>query len=380
MTHAATEHDFNRISETAIGDAGLKVQLIKYFKTDKLSLPAKSELVASTCDVITWAVMQARPGYVRNPKRLVCVISASERANALAVWGATEHDWIVISEGLMKILHAAADDMGDRVAAAFPELFESRLGQSLVDIPPLTGGFRSTLGSFLYFAGISYFVGHEAGHHLSGHDGYYLSGAHAEAHDNLDVQRSETKTTEQALEHQADQVGLKICRIVVTKLLTKLWDVRSFSEAEKVEYQRALAILLTGGAMMSVVKIKPTAFDWSDVSGRTHPPAVVRIISVAMQLSAALRKNFGHLDKVSRKWIRLKCLEVAVGATIKPGSEEDKIFQERVRRGEPAAIRAVGIRKAIHDPRLRKYYRQLDKSLEAVRPQLRPRTANTPNS
>ncbi|MEB4673148.1 hypothetical protein, partial [Burkholderia contaminans] len=132
MTHAATEHDFNRISETALGDADLKVQLIKYFKTDKLSLPSKSELVASTCDVIMWAVMQARHGYVRNPKQLVCVISASERANALAVWGGTGHDWIVISEGLMKILHAAADDMGDRVAAAFPELFESRLGQSLV--------------------------------------------------------------------------------------------------------------------------------------------------------------------------------------------------------------------------------------------------------
>lgn len=379
MTHAAPVHDFNQNSSTASTDAGLKVQLIKFLGTDALSLPTKSELVSSTCDVITWAVMQARVGYVRDSKRLVSVISASQTANALAVWGKTNYDWIVISEGLLEILRAAANDIGDRLAAVFPELFESQLGQRLLATPPLKGGFRSTLGSFLFFAAISYFVGHEAGHHLSGHDGYYVGGAHAEADDNSEVQQGETKTMEQALEQQADQVGLTICRIVVIKLLSRLWDVQLFSDAEKVEYQRVLAILLSGGAMMSVVKIKPKNFDWSDVPGGTHPPAVVRIISLAMQLSAAL-KNFDHLDTVSRKYIRLKCLELAVGATIKPGCNEDKIFQARLARAEPAAIRAVGIRKALHDPQLKKYYRQLEQCLEAVRPLLRPRSKDSSNS
>jgi hypothetical protein len=380
MSDAMPTHDFNQNSVTANTDAGLKYQLVKFFGTDALSLPAKSELVSSTCDVVTWAVMQARTGYVRDSKQLVSLISASQNANALAAWGETEYDWIVISEGLMEILRAAADDMGDRLAAAFPELSESQLGRRLLAIPPLKGRFRSTLGSVLYFAAISFFVGHEAGHHLSGHDGYYVSGAHAEADDHSKEQQGETKTVEQALEHQADQVGLTICRIVVTKLLSQLWDVQSFSDAEKVEYQRVLAILLSGGAFMSVVKIKPKNFDWSDVPGGTHPPAVVRVISMAMQLSAVFKENFGYLNTVSRKWIRLKCLELAVGATIKPGSDEDRIFQARLARAEPAAIRAVGIRKALHDPQLKRYYRQLQQCLETVRPHLRPRTKSTSSS
>lgn len=247
--------------------------------------------------------------------------------------------------------------------------------QRLRTVPPLRGGFQTSLGSLLYFAAISYFAGHEAGHHLAGHDGYYLSGAHAEAEDEGTGQSGATKITMQALEHQADRVGLTISRIVMMKLLSKLWEVRSFSDVEKREYQRILAILLSGGAMMAVVKIKPRDFDWADIPGRTHPPAVVRIISMATELSAAFKRNFDALDHVSRRWIRINCLELAVGATINSGTNEDRIYQDRLARGgEPAAIRAVGIRKALNDPRLKQYYGELERCLTAVRPQLRPRT------
>jgi hypothetical protein len=375
MTHATSVHDFNLSLAVGCTDADLKTQLIKFFGTDELSLPNKSELVDATCDVITSVIQEARVRYAKNPQRLVGAVSTSQVANALAAWGSTKCDWIVVSEGLMQLLCGAADDMAARLTAAFPELLSSQLGRRLLAAAPLRGGFQTTLGSLLYFGAISYFAGHEAGHHLAGHDGYYLSGAHAEAEDDTSVQGDATKTTEQALERQADRLGLTITRITLTKLLGKLWEMRSFSNVEKREYQRMLAILISGGAMMAVVKIKPRDFDWADISGRTHPPAVARIITMAAELSEAFRSNFGALDDVSRRWIRVKCLELSVGATIESGTNEDRIYQERsARGGEPAAIRAVGIRKALNDPRLEQYYDELDQCLETVRPQLRPRS------
>lgn len=374
MTQATSIHDFHRNAAIACTDAKLKAQLIGYLKTDALSLPEKSDLLSSTCDIITWAIIQARKSYAHDPQRLVGIVSASTDANALAVWGSTEYDWIVVSEGLMQLLYASADDMATRLTEAFPELLQSQLGQRLQATPPLKGGFQTSLGSFLYFAAISFFVGHEAGHHLAGHDGHFLSGAHAEFDDRSTAQEGPNMTTEHALELQADRVGLTICRIVTAQLLSKLWEIRTFTEHEKHEYQRVLAILLCGGAMMSAVRIKPKAIEWSDVLGRTHPPAVARVIILSMSLSRSIKANLHCLDDVSRRWIGLKCLDVAAGATIKSGSPEDQVLQERLARGgEPAAIRAVGLRKALFDPQLTAYYEQLDNHLDAIRPQLRPR-------
>jgi hypothetical protein len=94
-----------------------------------------------------------------------------------------------------------------------------------------------------------------------------------------------------------------------------------------------------------------------------------------MSLSRSIKLHFDSLDDVSRKWIRAKCLDVVAGATIRPGSAQDNVLQERLARGgEPAAIRAAGIRKATFDPQLVAYYEQLDNHLDAIRSQLLPRT------
>lgn len=67
-------------------------------------------------------------------------------------------------------------------------------------------------------------------------------------------------------------------------------------------------------------------------------------------------------------------LEVAVGATIAPGTDADRIQQERLARGgEPAAIRATGIRKALNDSKFRKYVAQLDATIKRIRPRLKSR-------
>jgi hypothetical protein len=60
--------------------------------------------------------------------------------------------------------------------------------------------------------------------------------------------------------------------------------------------------------------------------------------------------------------------------TIKPGTDVDRVYQERIARGgEPAEIRALGIRKALHDLQLAQYNEALSASLQGIKPQLRPR-------
>ena len=128
---------------------------------------------------------------------------------------------------------------------------------------------------------------------------------------------------------------------------------------------------------MAVALIKPKEIkDWTAVATRTHPPAVMRILNLAAELSAVIKATFNDLDAASRKWIRLKSLGLAVAATIKPWTKEDATYQERLaRRGEPAAIGAVGIRKALYDPQRLKYNVEIAAALKAVWPRLRPRSA-----
>lgn len=93
-----------------------------------------------------------------------------------------------------------------------------------------------------------------------------------------------------------------------------------------------------------------------------------------MSLSRLIKSSFDSLDEVSRKWIHVKCLDVVAGATVRPGSREDEVLRQRLARGgEPAAIRATGIRKAMFDPQLAAYYEKIDDHVAAVSAQLLPR-------
>jgi len=156
--------------------------------------------------------------------------------------------------------------------------------------------------------------------------------------------------------------------------LWKVTEAENLSAYERQIFQRVLAALISTGALTAAVLIKPKSIDWAKVPKVSHPPAVARLLTLALSISLAIKENFHGLDAVYRRWIRVMSLEVAVGATIAPGTDADRIQQERIARGgEPAAIRATGIRKALNDPTFRKYVTQLDATIKEIRPRLRPR-------
>lgn len=364
-------HDYATSYELATKDGSFCGHLRERFGTDALAQPTKSALVTSTALIMDWVIQQARAMYSHAPERLVGTIASVPTRNALAVWSTSGNDWIVICEGLLEYLRDSVDDLGHRFAKAFPEAMNSDLGRKLLAQTPLPGNFQTTLGSYLYFAAIAFLTGHEAGHHIAGHDSYFTGRVHAEDDGGAPDER---RLTTQALELEADRIGLILCQRSMTKLLAKLWDVADYTEDQRRSYQRSLAALLSVGAMSATLWLKPQMIDWEELREKTHPPAVVRILSIFFSLSHAIQQNFGDLDETSQKWIGLMSLEVALGASIVTGSEADRVQQERLARGgEPAAIRATGIRKALHDPKLLVYMSQLEIELRSVRQHLRSR-------
>lgn len=380
----STNHDFAKSLELAGSDQDLKLNLVRFLGTSQLLSPNHSELVASAAQAMTWVIEEARKMYAVEPERLVGAICSSPSQNALAVWSSSRRDWIVLSEGLIELVRKHVDDLGVRVSHAFPEIMNATLMKRLVAQPPLGGGIQTALGSFLFFGGISFFTGHEAGHHLRGHDGYFVKGAHAEATADGDVPADEDYLVKQALERDADLTGLALSRIAMAKLLSKLWEVEEAATLQpvvKAEFQRVLAALIAAGAMTAALLFRPRKIDWSEVPSRSHPPSVARVVTLAMSISAALKDGFPDLDDVSRRWIRLMCLEVAAAATIQPGSKEDQIYKARLARGgEPPAIRATGIRGAFNDPSFRAYLADLEAARLGVKGQLKPRTRSSRTS
>lgn len=374
------KHDFAASFAVARNDAILRAALQKYLGTDQLSAPDDAEFIRATCDVMDWIVAFGRDMYASRPERLAAVVSKSSKVNALAVWGA--RDWIVVSEGLMTAVQAAANDMADRFSQAFPDLLDSELGCRLQATTPLCSGFRSTFASLLYFGCIAFFAGHEAGHHIGGHDGFYGLGVHAESDDETSGLASAPadygggSLQRHALESQADDIGVTLCRMTVGHLLLRLCQAREYPIGQKLEYNRVLAVLVSACSLMAASVFKPREIDWVHVHGKaTHPPAAYRMVNLAGKLASALQAGLPILDETILRWIRVKSLDVAVGATITPKSKEDEVLQERLARGgEPAAIRATGIRKALNDPLFHEYVRSLATALNEIQASLKPRT------
>lgn len=366
-------HDFAETLRLAGTDASLKAQLLKYFKTSNLCPPSKSPLLERTCDLVNWAVRIGRRDYGEAPERLSAVICASDVENALAVWGNPKHDWIVLSEGLIALLQAGANQMGTRLISSHPWVLDTALGEAIQSTECLPG-LDSPISSFFYFSAIAFFVGHESGHHVLGHDGYYLAGAHAEVSLGPDSSHVKTLITEQALEFQADRYGVMVARVVMTEWLVQHCDIREYTEVEKTAYQFVLTTMLSAGTLMAATKIKLGPMDWEVVPERTHPPGVLRLVGLSDSLTAAIKASFTMLSDDARRSIRLYAFQLAAEGAIIPGTKEDKVFQERrIKEGNLAALRAIGLLQAIYDPQTTLYMARIQDSLNEVLQQLKPR-------
>lgn len=296
---ATPVHDFARSLVLAEADADLKLQLAIHFGTSDLSAPGKSPLIGTTALVMTWVIQQVRSMYkAAEQETLVAAMSSSAKANALAVWSSSGLEWIVLSEGLMELLRDRIDGVAERFAETFSELIDTALMRRLLAKEPLSGGFRTSLSSFLYFAAVAFFTGHEAGHHLAGHGSEYPKRAHAENSKDDAIDRGGDWLVGQALERDADILGLTLCRIAMTHLLSKLWDVseaENLSACEQQIFQRVLAALISTGALTAAVFIKPKSIEWVKVPEGSHPPAVARLLTLASIISLAIKENLHGL-------------------------------------------------------------------------------------
>lgn len=262
-------HDFDHSLVLAKTDADLKRQLVIHFGTSDLSAPDQSPLVVTTRLVMTWVIQHARSIYkVADHEKLVAAISIARRANALAVWSSAGRDWIVLSEGLLELLRDRMDGVAERFASTFPELIDTELMRRLFAEQPFSDGFISSLSSFLYFAAVAFFTGHEAGHHLAGHESQYPKRAHAEQSKAETIDWDGDWLIGQAQEQDADILGLTLSRIAMTKLLGKLWTVteaENCSAYKRQTFQRMLAALISTGALTAAVFFKPKNIDWEKV-------------------------------------------------------------------------------------------------------------------
>jgi hypothetical protein len=358
-------HDFHQSTADAANDKILQSWLRERFKTTQLLSTNAAGLAETARDVLDRALYFGRERYSHNPELLRAIISDSAVENALAVQAT--RDWVVISNALLLRLFMVSENLGTKLMTE-TGLGETALGRIIDDLPPMAGGFTSAVSSLLFTGALAFFAGHEIGHHLEGGLGILSASASG---DLVGVPQNEV---EQALEIGADERGVIICRQVMAFYLGKCVDVRDYTEMEKIEYQMALALLVSVGLFLSMAVIRPRSVGMRNISEKKHPPGSLRVLLLSMHLSQTVKETFSLIPERYRRHIRLVALDMAASASIEPGTKPAILAQERAGiRSEPLAFRAVGLRRAIFDPDLRHYVRRLRQLRQQLRPQLLPR-------
>jgi hypothetical protein len=312
--------EFKESAALARTDTALTKQLLRHYQTSAL-LPARRGLCRSTCVVLAWNIQQARVVFPHDPSLIRSVISAAPCANALAAWGERQQHWIVVTEGLMKALRDAAELHAARLLTAFPAAFASLPGQRLLAATPLQG-FHTMLGALLYFGAMSFVASHELGHHLAGHGAYFSGQDHRERWE-----------VPQALERQADAIGVAAALLSVNKLMRRLFAAAALPQSDRQQQQALIAIVFTAGVLTAAARLVPAGFDFSGA----HSPNAYRMLRIAATLMRPLR-SLPLLDDATRKAIRRRCLEAVLGP----------------------ARQVQGMQQALHAPAFQAYTSQLD--------------------
>ncbi len=279
-------YDNNR--RLAVTDTNLFTWTSKLLGSPDLARVAKPSLNAATCILMEWNVAFAKSIFSGNPIDIKAVISSATTPNALAVEGVNDRRWVVITIGLMNLIHGQSDEIGENLICCFPEMFvKGTIGYRLINSKPVTKDFSTMLGTFMYFAGISFFISHELGHHLGGHMPVF--GAHAHS---IDVQVSEkgkilSAEDSQALERHADRLGVAGTAFAIVHLLKReLYKSATDKDLKEVDY--LVAILLSAGIPMAHVLLNPVSVDWSAAKNKKHPPHLCRLANMRFVVRRSL--------------------------------------------------------------------------------------------
>lgn len=312
----------------------------------------------------------AQGSYTLSPRKLAGVICDAKRVNALAVWTNAPRDWVVLSSGLLMAVREAAEAAAGQLSLR-RKYVGTALARDIGEQSPMSGGFLCSLSSLLNIGALSFVVGHEIGHHVEGHDGYYTAGSVAEVMESGSARGLE----QQALELHAHISGTSRAREVVIRFLSHFLDVSAYSPAQRSESSRVLALIIYTSTCLSLAVLRPKKADLSDaaLAKISHPPAAVRALWISSQLSTSIKTSFAALSELEQRWIRVLSMELAAEATLRRGSPEHELYLRRKSRREPAALRAVGIRGMVHDGQLEPYMQKLLRISKALQPRLRPR-------
>ncbi|MES2244206.1 MAG: hypothetical protein V4639_15125, partial [Pseudomonadota bacterium] len=287
-----SRQDFRECTLAARNDAQLKVVMTEHFGDYQFIEYDASPLTSFTAELVGMAVALGRDRYKERPERLCAVICSSTQPNAIAAWG--KRDWIVISDALMVRLHRSAEALAPQVMHDMG-MEETRLGALIRKAEPAPG-FSTALASCLYVGAVGFIAGHEVGHHLEGHDGYYLHGAvrFREASD------QDLKLEQQALEIGPDERGAIISRQILITFLMKFSDGKTLSQEAQAEYQAVIATVLSVGLFSVLAVIRPKSIGMKEASEKRHPPGALRALMLSM---GGVKHQVQHRFIGLRNWV-----------------------------------------------------------------------------
>lgn len=362
------------ILQTAGMDDLLKRALLDVFKTSDLCRRDASVRILQAHELAKWGLRIASQDYDAAPERLGFVVSPSSVRNALAVWGYSKTDWIVLSDGLLAVLQDGANQTAEELEKHQSWLFATETIKQMQKVGNLAG-LQSPLASFLYFAAVSFFVGHEAGHHVLGHDGHFRSGVHAEGIDEGTDETSDSMLTKQALEYSADRYGVMVARVAMIRWLLQFVNEQTYTIEEQASFQYIVAVVMSLGVLMAHTVIKPRRVDWKEAYSRAHPPGTLRMINLSNALMESIGENFHWLKTKQIEEIRFFAIGVTAKRELIVGTPERTLYEERVgREGELAAFRAIGLLQMVHQDRATEHARKISEKYREVFPFLTPRS------
>jgi hypothetical protein len=356
--------DFQECTLAARDDAQLGASMLEHFGDYAFIEHDVSPLTSFTAEIVGTAVDLGRERYKERSERLCAVFCSSPEPNAIAAWG--KRDWIAISDALMVRLHKSAEALAPQVMHDIG-VEKTRLGAVMQKAKPAPG-LSTAMASCLYIGAVGFIAGHEVGHHLEGHDGYYSSGSVRLR----DASDQELKLEQQALEIGPDERGAIISRQILTTFLMKFFDGETLSQEVQAEYQAVVATVLSVGLFSALAVIRPRSIGMKDASEKRHPPGALRALLLSMYLSEKIKECFGLLSPPLRRQIRMVSLDIAAAESVGKGAKEAAILN-RAKKNEPLGLRAAGIRRALFDPDLRHHLRKLLEIRSRLQPTLHPR-------